>query len=73
MLNIAVNTPNEITAMKIQIVNMQGSTISQQTYNKPAGRSLFTIPVSTLPAGKYQLVVWDENKKLETAGFIKMN
>ena len=73
MLNIAVNTPNEITAMKIQIVNMQGSTISQQTYNKPAGRSLFTIPVSALPAGKYQLVVWDENKKLETAGFIKMN
>ena len=73
MLNIAVNTPNEITAMEIQVVNMQGSTISQQTYNKPAGRSLFTIPVSTLPAGKYQLVVWDENKKLETAGFIKMN
>ena len=73
MLNIAVNTPNEITAMEIQVVNMQGSTISQQTYNKPAGRSLFTIPVSTLPAGKYQLVVWDENKKLETAGFIKIN
>ena len=72
MLNIAVNTPNEITAMKIQVVNMQGSTIIQQNKNKPAGRSVFTIPVSTLPAGKYQLVVWDGNKKLETVGFVKM-
>ncbi len=73
MLNIAVNTSNEIAAMKIQVVNMQGSIIIQQSKTKPAGRSLFTIPVSTLPAGKYQLVVWDGNKKLETVGFVKLN
>ena len=73
MLNIAVNTPNEITAMKIQVVNMQGSTIIQQNNNKPAGRSMFTLTVSTLPAGKYHLVIWDGNKKLETVGFVKMN
>ncbi len=73
MLNIAVNTPNEITALKMQVVNMQGSTILQQNNYKPAGRSLFTIPVSTLPAGKYQLVIWDGNTKLETAGFVKMH
>ncbi|MBA2499719.1 MAG: S8 family serine peptidase [Chitinophagaceae bacterium] len=73
MLTIAVNTPTEITALKMQVVNMQGSTILQQNNYKPAGRSLFTIPVSTLPAGKYQLVIWDGNTKLETAGFVKMH
>src|SRR5690606_36012158 len=54
-LSVAINTDNAIAELHLQVVDMNGSTLSQEIKSKSAGRSIITMPIKNLPAGKYNL------------------
>jgi len=71
-LTVAINTDNAINELRLQVVDMNGSTVTQEIKSKGAGRSIIDMAITNLPAGKYNLVIWNGNKKLGTVAFVKM-
>jgi hypothetical protein len=68
-LQFSVNSTRSARA-EITILNMAGNPVHKQTVQLPAGEQRIHVPVSTLPAGNYQLLVSTGTEK-RAAGFIK--
>lgn len=69
---LAVQTSYEISSMPITVFDMKGSLIMQLNRSKTSGRSFFSIPINTLPKGKYIIKVYSAQKAIGTTEFLKL-
>jgi hypothetical protein len=67
MLNVA--EPSPVNIRQVQVHDRQGKLVFQQAYNL-TGVTVFSIPVSQLPAGYYVLTLHTD-KEIQTLPFVK--
>ena len=65
-LNIATNYPGQ---NQYAIINTQGQTISSNSKNLIKGNNQFSIDISTLPAGQYCFVIFNDKEKVNKMFF----
>lgn len=71
-INVRLSTPFPIQKLGLFIVDGKGSLVLQQQAAKPSGTSTYTIPVQSLPKGKYYLRILNGEKQLATEAFMKL-
>lgn len=62
--NLVLNTPEAISNMGIQVVNMQGQIVYKRIVNKPAGYFNWQVNTDGWQSGMYKLTLYNTNKRL---------
>ena len=71
-VSLRISSPGAINNLTIRIIDNGGRTVATQKGKKAAGTTDFSFPVSSLAAGQYFLVVYDNNVRLATREFIRL-
>ncbi|MCW3119192.1 MAG: family serine peptidase [Chitinophagaceae bacterium] len=71
-LNLVIETATAIPSLMINVYDMHGRLMLQMKETKAAGKTTFTIPTARLANGKYNIVVYDAQKRVGTVGVIKL-
>lgn len=69
---LIIETTDAVPTMPILIYNMNGRLVQRLQESKGSGRTIIDIPVSKLAKGKYFINVYDKNKLIGTAEFIRL-
>ena len=69
---LIVETTAAVPAMPIVIYNMNGRLVQRIQESKASGKKVIDISVSKLAKGKYFINVYDKNKLIGTAEFIRL-
>jgi|GEM_PF-30164 len=70
--SLIVETTDAVPAMPILVYNMNGRLVQRIQESKASGKKVINIPVSKLAKGKYFINVYDKNKLIGTAEFIRL-
>lgn len=70
-LSFAIETKNAITKMVIAIYDIGGKQVYSREDSKVAGKVLFNVSTDRLSRGEYIIALFDNNKKISTAKFLK--
>jgi serine protease AprX len=71
-LTIRLTTPSASENITVRIFNILGQAIVERKTSKVSGLTIFEIPVSQLPEGKYFVSVYDNNIRIGTQSLIKL-
>jgi serine protease AprX len=71
-LTIRLTTPSASENITLRIFNILGQAIVERKTSKVSGLTIFEIPVSQLPEGKYFVSVYDNNIRIGTQSLIKL-
>jgi hypothetical protein len=69
---LIIETTDAIQSMPILVYNMNGRLVHRLQESKGSGKKIIDLPVSTLPKGKYFINVFNKNKLIGTAEFIRL-
>jgi hypothetical protein len=69
---LIIETTDAIQSMPILVYNMNGRLVQRLQESKGSGKKIIDLPVSTLPKGKYFINVFNKNKLIGTAEFIRL-
>ncbi|HET6766067.1 MAG TPA: S8 family serine peptidase, partial [Chitinophagaceae bacterium] len=69
---LIIETTDAVPTMPILVYNMNGRLVHRLQESKGAGRKIIDIPVSRLAKGKYFINIYDKNKLIGTAEFIRL-
>lgn len=71
-VSLKITTTNSISNLHIRITDAAGRTVRMMKENKPSGTTIFPINISNLPRGKYFVVLYDNQRILETMELLKL-
>jgi len=69
---LIIETTDAIQSMPILVYNMNGRLVQRLQESKGSGKKIIDLPVSKLPKGKYFINVFNKNKLIGTAEFIRL-
>jgi serine protease AprX len=71
-LRLTIQTPNAIPELLLTIYNLKGQLISQYGKSKSPGKVVMELPLLPLASGNYILRVYNKQKSIGAASFIKL-
>ncbi|MES1215339.1 MAG: S8 family peptidase [Bacteroidota bacterium] len=71
-LNLVIESTAAIPGLLINVYDMQGRLMAQRKEAKPVGKNIYTIPAGRFSKGKYNVVIYNGSKKINTTGVIKL-
>ena len=71
-LSLIIESTDAIPSLSINIYDIDGRLILQRKESKASGKTIYTIPVSTLSKGKYTVTVFTSHSRFGTAKMLKL-
>lgn len=69
---LIIETADPVPTMPILVYNMNGRLVQRLEESKGSGKKVIDIPVNKLAKGKYFINIYDKNKLIGTAEFIRL-
>ena len=71
-VTLVVETNFAVNDMPVNVYDMKGRLMLKLKFSKGTGKATFDLPIGRLAKGKYNVVVFNKNIRLGTAGMIRL-